>query len=279
MNSALRAHEEEQLSQQEQGGFVMITRIFRNKLKTGLALFSSISLLLTAACCIWVPTQRVIGCFGNDGSIHYSDPIECCELRGYESCPLIIADLCFSTQRDCDAINNGHATTPCSAQPPRITSLSPPRAIIGDRFTLRINGTGLSNTSSVNFFRVAPRVPAPFIHVSNISSTDTELTAMVVIDNIFEESFYSHEVTVTTPIATSNGLHFSVNEPGTFSNTMSAQDLFSYSRSSHISVGEQSAAQSIATGSILLTPVADGTVQQLAVSGNQPGSPNITRTT
>jgi len=55
--------------------------------------------------------------------------------------------------------------------------------------------------------------------------------------------------------------------------------LLKYLKPTRTNFAEQLLAQSVPAGSIILTPVADGTAQQLVLRSNQPGSPTLVRTT
>lgn len=247
-------------------------RTHRYKLKTCIGLICIASLVSQGACCLGGrhPVTRIFqGCAGD---YQY---ITCCSL---DFCPFNDGKIC--TFIPCE---NFDPSPVCDPSTPNITTLSKTSATIGgDPFELTITGTRLTAIDPVIFFRsVSGNLSnASYIHTQITSNTDTQVVAQVRIDNESEETDYHHVVRVHTDHGYSNSIAFSVNYPTSLSaNATLANRLSGISNPLGASFAEQMKSQAIPVGSVVITPVADGTVQQLSVKANQSASPDFIETT
>jgi hypothetical protein len=101
--------------------------------------------------------------------------------------------------------------------PLRLTSITPFRATPGTTVALTLRGTRLSGTTSIEF------VPSAGLTVSNVQSTDTQITAQLAVDST--AAFGGRMVSVSTAAGLAGPLRFSITGPVGAANTPSISNL------------------------------------------------------
>jgi hypothetical protein len=102
-----------------------------------------------------------------------------------------------------------HVNIPTGTVPPslpQITLLNPSSGARGSAINFSIQGSNLSNTSSINFS------PSDGISISNLQSTAGEVTALLTINA--GADLGTRQISVTTPSGTSNTLPFTITDSG-----------------------------------------------------------------
>jgi hypothetical protein len=89
---------------------------------------------------------------------------------------------------------------------PQITLLNPSSGARGSAINFSIQGSNLSNTSSINFS------PSDGVSISNLQSTAGGVTAMLTINA--GANLGTRQISVTTPSGTSNTLPFTITDSG-----------------------------------------------------------------